>query len=334
MPNLFKDTADLRTLIPQISASATDMMTYTSTAEEVYMVDYLGQAFYDELVAALVADAYVLTDLTAAKQAVLKHLRQASAYYGVYKATPYLNMQISNTGGMEHSSGETQGIRQWLYNMAQGSSIKDADIFMDKALAVMEASPSDYPTWSASDAFTQFKKYFITNADDFAKKGLVDIAGSRRTFLRLVPYLAKAELQYITPCIGETLLDSLKAKILAGTAFDSYEQTLMDDFIYPALAHYTIYLGAPNLNLDISANGIRLISTADGITGKKRDEKAYGEWRHQMLGDAKNYLSRAKKYLDDNEENIDDYANDDAADNDTPSYSIPDNSGSSSSVML
>ncbi len=334
MGNFFKDIEDLQTIFPQISGSFDEMMTYVSTAEEVYMVDHLSQAFYDEMITALEAVNYVLTDLTTAQQAVVKHLRKASAYYGTYKAAPYINMHMGNGGAMEHSSGETSGIRMWVFNAAQGSSIKDADLFMDKALAVMEATPDSYTTWKTSSAFTKFKKYFITNADDFREKGLVDISGSRRTYLRLVPFMAKCELQYVIPCIGETLFATIKAKLLAGTALDAYETALMDNYIYPALAHYTIYTGAPNLNLDISANGIRIVSTEDGIKGMKRDEKAYAEWRMQMLGDAKNYLSRAKKYLDDNEDNIADYANDDAAENNTPDYTIPDNSLSNSSVML
>lgn len=334
MPNLFNNVDDIRTIFPQIHSSADDMMTYISTAEEVYMVPYLSQAFYDELLTALDAVNYVLTDLTAAQQAVIKPLRQASAYYGIYKATPYLNMQVSDVGTMEHRSGEGSGIRQWMFNMAQGSSIKDADLFMDKALAIMEAAPDSYATWKSSSAFTSHKKYFISNADDFSRKGLVDIAGSRRTYLRLVPFMAKCELQYIIPCIGDTLYDAIKAKLLAGTALTSYESSLMDKYIYPALAHYTIFIGSPNLNLDISSNGLRVVSTEDGIKGKKLHEKAYTEWRMQMLGDAKNYLSRAKKYLDDNEENITEYKNDDASENETPDYKIPDNSGSNSSVMI
>jgi hypothetical protein len=334
MPNLFKDVDDLRSIFPQIHASADDMMTYVSTAEEVYIVPFISQAFYDELLAALDAANYVLSSLTAAQQSVLKPLRQASAYYGIYKATPYLNMQVSDVGAMEHVSGEASGIRQWMFNMAQGSSIQDADLFMDKALSIMEATPGNYTTWGSSAAFTSFKKYFLTNADDFNSKGLVDIAGSRRTFLRLVPFIAKTELQYIIPCIGDTLFDAIKAKLLAGTALSSYEASLLDKYIYPALAHYTIYIGSPNLNLDISSNGLRVVSTQDGIKGKKLHEKAYTEWRMQMLGDAKNYLARAKKYLDDNAENITEYQNDDAAKNETPDYKIPDNSGSKSSVML
>ncbi len=334
MANFFKDIEDLQDVFPQTHASADDVLKYVSDAEELYMVDYLSSAFYGEVLAALDTANYVLTDLTPQQQAIIDHLRSSSAYYGLYEAMPFINVHLSNTGAMAHNGNESTQLRQWEYKEARGNAINKADRFLDKALAIMEATPADYATWQASTAFTIHKKYFITNAEDFRTKGLVDINDSRRTYLKLIPFIAKAELQFITDCIGETLFDGIKSKLIAGTSLSAEEQILMDEYIFPATAHYALYLGAPNLKLDISQNGIRLVSTNDGITGITPEERAYKEWRHELLGDAKDYLSRAKKYLDDNSDVITDYSSDPAAENDTPQYEIPDNSTSSSSVML
>jgi hypothetical protein len=298
------------------------------------MIEYLSQEYYDELVAAMVAADHVLTDLTAAQQEIVSHLRTAAAYYGFYEALPYLNIHVSNTGAMSHSGEGSAGVRQWESRDARRSALHKADQKLDKALSIMEATPANYTTWRDSDAYTVQKKYLITNADDFKAKGHLDINKSRRTYLRLVPFIAKAESHELTDCMGSTLLTSLKTKIKAGTALEAKEQILMDEYVYPALAHYAMYQAAGTLRLDISSSGITLITTADGSMTKQEKESAFVQWRHEVYGDAQRYLSQAKKYLDDNSADFADYTSDDASENETPQYQIPDNSTSSSSVIM
>lgn len=334
MSNLFQNIADLKSVFPQVHRSQDDLMTYVDDAIDLYMVEYLSQEFYDELVQALTTASYDLNALTAAQKAIINHLRTAAAYYGFYEALPYINIHVSNTGAMSHSGEGAAGVRQWESRDARRAAIHKADQKLDKALSIMEATPASYTTWSGSDAFTVQKKHLITNADDFKTKGLLDINKSRRTYLRLVPFIAKAESHELTDCMGSTLLTSIKSKIKAGTALEAKETILMDEHIYPALAHYAMYHAAGTIRLDISSSGITLITTADGSMTKQEKESAFVQWRREVYGDAQRYLSNAKKYLDDNSADFADYTSDDASENDTPQYQIPDNSGSSSSVIM
>ena len=333
MPSLFKDIEDLASVLPNTHYSAEDVLRYVEDAEDCYMEEYLGTSFLEGLVDDLESAGFLINSLSSANQKIVPHLRKAAAYYGMYDALEFINVNLSNVGAMSHNSNETTPIRQWEYKEARKNAILKADRFMDKALSIMEGTPTDYPTWQSSAEFTQRTKYLITNADDFKDLGLVDINGSRRTYLKLVPFIDKVERNQVTDCVGATLLTTLKANILAGTA-TAQELKLLNNFIYPSLAHFTVYEGAPSLNLDVSASGLRLVSTSDGITTYAHNEKAYAEWRHHLLMDAKRYLNLAKSFLDENTADFPDYVSDQASENDTPDYTIGNNLDSKSSIIL
>lgn len=330
----FKDASDLKNVMSQVHASADDVITYVKDGELLYMQEALSEEYYAELLTDLEDNDWVKENLTASNQAVFDYLRKAAAYYGVYEAMPTINANLSNAGNMSSQGEGKTGLRQWEYKEALQKSITKADLFMDMAITVMETTPDNYATWKASEAFTIKKSLLLTNTGDFEKLGKLSIKKSRRTFLALAPFQDQVMADYITECMGETLLNSILDKLKNATALEAKETVLMSKYIYPAVAHYTMFEAAPDLILDISTQGVRIVSTSDGITSLSQEEKSYNQWINKIQNKAKWYLSKAKKYLDDNSADFADYTSDDASENGTPSYTIPDNSGSSSSVMF
>ena len=327
MANLFTDIKDLKNFIPQLHASMDDgeIFPYITDAADKYLVPFISQAYYDELVTEYNADT-----VSANNSNVIEYIRKASAYYGLYEAAPFINIQVGSGGMRQAQNDNSTPLRQWEFNMGRQSAIQKADMYLDKALAIMEATPDNYTTWKATDAYTVHRQFFITNAKEFSIH--VNIGESRRTFMKLRPYIHLAEIRYIKVAIGETLFEALKTRISAG-ANTADDDTLLE-YIYPAAAYYAMYQGAPNLKLDISHEGIRLASTSDGITGLQPADREYHEWRKEIYGHAEYHLAILKKFLDDNTATYTEYADDDAADNDTPKYDIPQNTGSSSSVRI
>lgn len=330
----FKDVEDLRKVMKEVHASAEDVLSYVDDGAKLYMRDALSADYYEEYLAALETVDWVKADLSVPNQDVFDDLRKAAACYGAYEAMPTINANFSNAGNMGSSGEGKSPLRQWEYNEGLQKWITKADRFMDMAIETMEGTPGNYATWAGSEAFTIQKKLLLTNTKDFERYGKVSISKSRRTFLALAPFQELVMDEVITECMGETLLASLLLKLSASTPLAAKETILLEKFIYPALAHYTLVEAAPNLSLDISTQGIRIVSTQDGITSKDLHEKAFNQWRTQMLGTAKIKLSKAKKYLDDNSADFADYTSDDASENGTPNYEIPDNSSSQSSVMF
>lgn len=328
---LFKDIADFRTVYPQYhsSGSTDDIFPYLEEGSIQYIYPYIGESYYDEIRQALLDASYVITALTAAQQAVINHLRKAEAYYGIHTALPFLLAETSSSGMKEIGMEGTSGPRQWVAKDQLKASIIKADLFLDKALAVMEASPADYATWSASAEFTVHHELLLSHASQC--KG---INGSRRTFVKLRDFIQLATDKYLVPAFSTTLIDGLITKKKAGTALTAKETQLLE-YLYAALSYFSLFLAGPNLRLDISSEGIRVVSHNDGITGiTPTDVTAYSNWQQTMESNARAYFGRAKKYLDDNVEDFDDYTSE-AQDKEEPNaYASDAISGTSGSVMI
>jgi hypothetical protein len=336
MANLFKDIEDFQEVMPNAHASNDEMLTYASEADDKFIIPFISKDFYDVLVAGLVDDLYDFTDptptLTAAQKEVLIPLRKASAYYGSYEAMGHVNVQIGALGARTPNSDESTQVRQWEFLMGRKEAIVKADFYLDKALKIMENDPDAYPTWSESEAYTEYTSRLLTTAADFRKNGKLNIEDSRRLYMKLVPFMDKAVDQQIIDCTGQDLYDQLLQLRSDGEALSAKQRNLLS-FIDAALAHYAMYLAAPHLVLDFSDQGIRLVSTQDGQNNKQPNQQVYENWRKELYGDARHYLSRAKKYLDDNAADFPLYENSDAADNNTPDYTIPNHTSKSSTYF-
>lgn len=330
---LFKDVADFRTVFPQFHSSGddADIFPYLEDASVKYIYDFISEDLYDELRDALVAAEYVIDDLTAEEKAVINHLRRAEAYYGIYEAMPFMLSEMSSAGNKESSLDGSNAPRQWVVNMTTKSALEKADFSLEKMLKVMESDPGSYTTWSESSAFTIYHQYLLSNADEFQ-----GINGSRRTFLKLKPYIKLAEDKYIESAISRDLIDALVTKKKAGTAFSSYEAQLVE-YLYYAESYYALFMGAPELRLNVSGDGIRLVNTNDGITSKMSATDQAGtnnQWMLRMESNAKYYMGRAKMYLDDNAAEFADYTTEAQNKQEPNIYSNDAISGTDSSIMV
>jgi hypothetical protein len=328
---LFKDIEDLRTVLPQIQSSSdeSDILPFVEQAAVEFIQPFLSAAYYTELKDALIAANYVLTDLTAAQQAVISHLRRSEANYGFYRALPAMLAVIGGGSFKESTNQNTQGARQWVHRENKANYIATADLFMDLALEVLEKTPASYTTWSGSEAFTVHQSLLLSSVADF-----VGIGKSRRTFLKLKNYIKMAEDRHIVPAISRQLLAALIVKKQAGTAFTSHE-TIVVDYLFQAISNFALFMGAPELMLDISADGIRVVSTADGIVSKTTtDRMLYNDWLKRIDGNGRHYLALVKKYLDENVAEFADYTVE-AQEKDSPSiYGSDAISGTTGSLMI
>ncbi len=312
-------------------------MSYIDDAADKYIKPVIGDDLYEHLenIAAsadFTAEASAIFADMPDALAIFYNIRKAEGYYALFDAYPFLNVKVGNGGMAENSNSDQQPVRQWMFNLSRQEAINKADFLIDRALKTMEAAPASYPSWSGGSYFSQYNEFFITNADDFSK--IRNIKGSRRTFIALAPFMRTTQDRYIKDCIGNTMLEAMLARQLAGT-FTAADNAILP-LIKKALAHYSMFLGSNELNLDISSHGTRVVSEADGITSKiTASATLYGEWKREVKAMADAYLAELKKYLDDNSDDYSEYTADDAAENETPAYdTIVQNPNSTGSVML
>ena len=103
----------------------------------------------------------------------------------------------------------------------------------------------------------------------------------------LMPYVVQAQDIYLQDVLGTKLFNSLKALIVAGTALNAYQLTLIEDYISPTIANYSL-----NPSSEESLN-----------TGFS--EMKY--LRESVLDTAQFYMTRTQEYLCDNSSQFPDF---------------------------
>ena len=326
--SIITDSADLKTLVPNVHQQTSDgnVMPYIEDAACVYLEPVISSELYEQLVTETEADS-----LTAANLKIIKHLRKALGYFTLYDLMPFQNVKVSNAGiaTNQAQNGHFTGVRQWEKNETKAAAITKADKFLDKALTIMLSNPDDYPLWKNSEVYSVSFDLLIPTSEEFSS---ISQKITRRTFLFLVPFMRTAEHKYIRSAIGIELLSGLKDRIINDTL--TANDVIILPLIKKALAYYTLYTGASSLKLDFSTEGIRLVSTSDGISSSTPAGKDYHEWRKERYHDGENFLGELKNYLEKNYEDFPEYESSTAKNNNTPRTTLRNNSNSKSSVML
>lgn len=100
-------------------------------------------------------------------------------------------------------------------------------------------------------------------------KKFISTAQKNLQFDTFSPYIRRAEKQYILPLLGKAQFDALDAAYNAGTLTPVQVELLA--YVQPALAHYTLYLIMPFLQVKIGENGINQENTQETTTARRAD---------------------------------------------------------------
>jgi|688.fasta_scaffold27070_8 hypothetical protein len=109
----------------------------------------------------------------------------------------------------------------------------------------------------------------------------------------LMPYVLMAQDIYIQDTLGTTYYNNLKTSV-SGSTLNSYEVTLIDDYISPTLANYALYLALPNLTYKAKNKAV-VQPTSEESTSIGLEEIKY--LRGTVLDTAQFYQERTKDYL-------------------------------------
>jgi ribosomal protein S8 len=325
---LFLSTADLRRVLPRVSANYDfeDLKPFISLAEEKYIIDFMSQDFYDEL-----STAYAATP-SAEQLAAIRKLQFSIGYFTLLEALPHLDMQIASAGiGLGNSETTTQ-VPQWKQYELASSLASNGEEFLDKALTFLELKKSDYPTWLTSDAYTISKELFINSAKELNR--YVPIFQSRRAYLSLRPFIKDVQEVTIAGTIGQELYDDLISKIEGDTL--NLDETHLVTLIQKPLANIAARQAFNQLAIAYNGRGFRILSTSDGIMSKA---VAPSETLTGLLSDfatrGESSLIALKQYLQDNADAWPLYKDSSAyvQSADTQAWKMPDNSCSNSFIV-
>lgn len=295
---MFKDIAEIKKYFSGVQKNMTDktIMPFVDQAAIKYIIPAVGQAFYEEVKAAYLANSADPKMLLA-----IENLLRPLAYYTFLDALPFLSMAIGDLGAHETNTGNSMPVRQWVYNNLESACASTADIFLDHLLAMLEAKAVDYPTFRQSENYTISHELFFTSAAELTR--YVNIGQSRRAFQVLRTYIRRAEDMYLQPLLGSDLFEDLKAKHLA-KSLSADEKKLLEKML-KCLAQYALYeatteAGTLIAGFQIVGGGIRVINDSDG--GRQRaavSTDLVSALKTNAMSMAKMYQNDLKKFLDD-----------------------------------
>lgn len=105
-------------------------------------------------------------------------------------------------------------------------------------------------------------------------------------------YILMAQRKYIKPFLGTDFYDEITDEI--DTTLSSDNDTLLDDYIKPALAHYVIYESLPQLRNQIAKGGVflNLSETSDAAS-----DLGYGQIRDDYIAKAEALRVQADNFI-------------------------------------
>lgn len=228
---------------------------FVQQAEDQEIIPAIGLPFHQELDTEYQSTGSIADQH---KAYVFRLLRSALAHYAMYYALPQLTLRVGDAGTNETSASDIIPTRQWVFQLNRWETLRTASKYMDMTLAAMEAKVADgvavFDTWKNSDAYSENRALLIPNARAFQQYYNID--NSRMTYMKLQPYIRKAEQRFLLP-----LLDAFYTEL----STQQKENTLSTEnqSILPAvqrlLAEYTVILAIPDLNFVNDGAGWRVI---------------------------------------------------------------------------
>lgn len=232
---LINNASDLqKTGITDNNLTSTAFVPYVELAQDQYLVRVIGQDLLDELVL-----QYEATALTPENRKLWDKAIKVVGPLAKYLMAPEAADKISNLGvNVNQSDNVIPSSDLGIYHL-RTALLSSGYNAIDTLYKFLYKNKADYPLWTSSDAFIDFKKHFISTAEQFNK--FVVINNSSWIFYQLSAYMNDVEDRYIIGAISEELFDDMKAK-WQSESFSPKEQKLHKT-ICQCIAQYTYAIG-------------------------------------------------------------------------------------------
>lgn len=223
---------------------------YLETALQTYILPYIGQDFWDFLLANEVSgtpneDAQKVADL----------LRYSLSKFAINIAVPELNIIISDGGAKQSSSDGASPPSQWSFRSLRWNLILQAEKMLDSALKIMHEI--QFVSWISSAEYSYASTTWYKSMQDFAKYNQLD---SIRAWSTLKPYIVKAE-DLVKDMLNDQY-DDIVSK-LSGSP-NTYEAALIE-LIRKYISEMAINLAIPHMLIYKEGKSLVILTSADGV---------------------------------------------------------------------
>lgn len=274
-------------------------------AERQHLVPALGEAFYEGFEA-----AYQAGTLSTQEQKLLPKLQAASVHLARLYHMDMNNVVHSADGMHQVNTDRQKPAWEWAVNKAQAAIAKVGFNAIDIALEYMVKNKAFFPTWTASDEYTQSKELFIPSAKVLTEH-FAQVRQSRMLYTLIRPLLKSVQQFQIKPCLGNDFYDELLTAVQDGSVDDDQQPVL--DLVRNAQTFLGLAKATPQFAVEFTVLGLINPFDSDRST-QKASESASKErlsfFYNRIEAEGKAYLDMLKSYLDDNADTFPAYSKD------------------------
>jgi len=221
--------------------------------------------------------------------------RKPLVLYALYLAIDEIGVSLSGQGVQVATSPTNSPAPQYKVMNSKQNLMSRANAALDDLLELLELNKATFTTYQGSDT-----DLFIHNAADFSN--YVDIRGSRRVFLAMIPIIRSIESKYIKSILSDGLFAKLKAAMQGSSALSEDYKSLLQ-LIKPALAHLAMARSLDDISIDVLDWGVfaNAESTFTNIMTKQtanRERILAMQAANQLDGDSE--LKSLQIFLDNN----------------------------------
>jgi hypothetical protein len=268
-------------------------------AENELSSKYLGATTFDALQTAY--DAGIIA--SSFEDKLLAHVQRYVSHKALYSASSKINVQVTKQGIQSHMTDTEKPVREWMLTDLKNQLLNDACYHLDALLSFMEANKAEafLADWRVSSFYLENKNLIINSLDTFELYYFLN--RSYTTFLNLKSVQWFVATIMVKKCLGADFYNAITAEIKAA-AVSSDTQTLLDEYIYPITAFYTVARALKVSTVSLENGGIKIneyISNLDSRANQRQaDIKERELLAKQLSDDACALIEEMKVFLNAN----------------------------------
>lgn len=282
---------------------------YVDEAEQLYIKDLLGEAFYNSFHTLYQASLPPTnTALSSDNAKLLPYIQRALAYYSQLQAIPNLTVTFGDLGIRQHRAEDSDAAPRWKEEKLLFNALKNGDIHADKLLEFLElnaTASNDFQNWFTSPANTKMSGYLVYSTEVASK--FIRINNSRRVYLALCNTIKELEPRFIPKLVGKAQYDELVTQLQAGTT--TATNLKLVEKVQPIIAKRSLFMQLQFMRVQINENGLFIYSGTDDFfdIGQLATDADIKILRHQLMDGELGYVADEAELRQFILDNIDDY---------------------------
>lgn len=306
---LVRNNAEIRKFLPaSVSITYERVEPFIQSAEDKYLKELFGLEFLEEL-----NDYYEgSAQASATMNKVLEYAQKAETYLAFYEGFSVLNVVINDTGMHRKESESSKSLFNYQERDLKDYFANTGYDTLENILEYMEAHLDDFSTWADSEEYQNQRAHLINTAKRFTQI-YNPLKNSRLVFLNMQSDLKAAEDFDLKPILGTDLFDKLKDLVLdkdvEKAEFVEYKKLL--PYVQDPLAYFTVVRAVKNIGANFTDKGLFFTSYA-ALYPNYKEEKQDADKTLALIdgavSTAEQYVEALEKYLNDNKDNIPEYA--------------------------